>query len=136
VLAARRLSAAFDLDLVRHPGLSAPVIRRREASGRAAATTVLELQGELDFAAAESVLAELLALAGSATRLLVLDLVAVSRVRPVAGDLITATLTDLAGAGVRTALVGRDTGLITGGRWFTHRADALVWNTMMNGGPA
>jgi glutaminase len=135
VLAARRLSDRFDLDLVRHPGLSAPVVRRRAAAGTAAATSVLELQGELDFAAAESVLADLLVLPGSATRLLVLDLTAVSRVRPVAADLFTATLADLAGAGVRTALVGRDTGLITGGRWFTHRADALAWSTTRNGGP-
>ena len=136
VLAARRLSEAFDLDLVRHPGLNAPVLRRRDDAATTAAVTVLELQGELDFAAAESVLADLLALPGSATRLLVLDLTAVSRVRPVAGGLFTAAVTDLARAGVRTALVGADTGLITGGRWFTHRADALAWHTTMNGGPS
>jgi glutaminase len=131
VLAARRLSQAFDLDLVRHPGLSAPVLRRRD---EASATTVLQLQGELDFAAVESVLADLLALPGSATRLLVLDLTAVSRIRPPAAGLLTATVAELARAGVRTALVGDDTGLITGGRWFTRRADALAWNTTTNGG--
>jgi glutaminase len=134
VLAARRLSEAFDLDLVRHPGLSAPVIRGRDDGVTTAGVTLLEVQGELDFAAAESVLADLRALPGPDTRLLVLDLTAVTRVRPVAGGLFTAALADLDRAGVRTALVGGDTGLITGGRWFTHRADALAWNTTMNGG--
>jgi glutaminase len=129
VLAARRLSEAFDLDLVRHPGLSAPVLRRREDTVPA---TVLDLQGELDFAAAESVLADLLAL--PAARPLVLDLTAVSRIRPVAAGLLTATLADLARAGVSTALVGSDTGVLTGGRWFPRRADALAWTTTTTNG--
>jgi glutaminase len=144
VRAAHRISEAFELDLVRHPGLSAPVVRRRadgatplpgarSPSERAALLAhgrkiaVLELQGELDFAAAELVLAEVLALPETGKRLLLLDLGLVWRMRPVAAGLLTTALADLAGQGMRTAAAGRTADQLAGVRRFARPADALTW---------
>jgi glutaminase len=132
VRAVQRISQTFELDLVRHAGLSAPVVRRRwtDAAAPAApdrAIVVLQLQGELDFAAAEQVLTELLALPPSGIRLLVLDLDLVSRLRPVAATLLTAGLADLARHGVRAAVTGRVADRLAGVRRFARPADALAW---------
>ena len=144
VKAAKRLAEAFELDLVRHAGLSAPVVRRRgdgsaPAAGRLSPSdtaalrahgrriAVLELQGELDFAAAELVLAELRAPAGSGARLLLLDLALVWRVRPVAAGLLSTALTDLARDGVRTAAAGPAAGEVAAARRFAQPAEALAW---------
>jgi glutaminase len=144
VRAARRITEAFELDLVRHAGLSAPVIRRRgdgsaPAAGRLSPSdtellgehgrriAVLDLQGELDFAAAELVVAELLGLAGSGVRLLLLDLALVWRMRPVAAGLIGAALTDLAHDGVRTAVAGPAADQVAATQRFTHIGEALKW---------
>jgi glutaminase len=134
VRAAQRLAGFFELDLVRHAGLSAPVIRRRLSPSDTAPPAehdrriaVLELQGELDFAAAELVLAELLALAGSGVRFLLLDLTLVWRMRPVAADLLSAALADLERDGVRTAVAGPAAAQVTASRRFARAADALAW---------
>src|SRR4051794_21415442 len=59
------------------------------------ATVVLALQGDLDFAAAEEVLPEILALRGSGCRCVVLDTERVTRVRHVAARLLVAALADV-----------------------------------------
>jgi glutaminase len=144
VRAVQRISQAFDLDLIRHVGLSAPVVRsrgdgstplpgRRPAAEEAAlrehgsAIVLLALQGELDFAAAELVLTDLLALPAAGARLLLLDLELVTRVHPVAAGLLAAAVEDLAGAGVRTAVAAAPAGELTGARAFERAADALAW---------
>jgi glutaminase len=144
VRAAQRISAAFELDLVRHSGLSAPVVRRRgdgatvslderTPSDRAVLRehgreiAVLELQGELDFAAAELVLTDLLVLPESGTRVLLLDLRLVSRMRPVAAGLLTAALAGLAQQRMQTAVVGPTADQIGGVHRFARPADALAW---------
>jgi anti-anti-sigma regulatory factor len=91
------------------------------------AIVVLQLQGELDFAAAELVLADLLALRGSGTLVLLLDLDLVSRMRPVAAGLLTAGVADLAQNGVRTAAAGPTAGEVAGVHRFARPADALAW---------
>jgi glutaminase len=144
VKAVERISRTFELDLVRHAGLTAPVVRRRgdgaapppgvrPESERAAlrehgrGIVVLQLQGELDFAAAESLLADLLALRASQTPVLLLDLDRVSRMRPVAARLVSAAIADLTRDGVRTAVAGRTAGQVDGARRFTRPAEALSW---------
>lgn len=144
VRAARRVSEAFELDLVRHAGLSAPVVRRRGDGSAPAAErgstsdlaalrehghriAVVELQGELDFAAAELVLTDLLALPATGIRLLLLDLSLVGRIRPVAAELLGAALADLARDGVRTATAGPAAGQVAEARTFAAPADALAW---------
>jgi glutaminase len=123
VQAMQRISQTFDLDLVRHVGLSAPVAHWR-AHGPVA---VLEVQGELDFAAAEVVLGELLRLPGSGTRILLLDLDRVSRIWPVAADVLTAAAADLAEHGVRATAAGPTADQVGGVQRFAGPAEALAW---------
>lgn len=99
VAALERLSREFELDLVGHPGLTAPPVAARRAQDGA---VVLELQGELDLAAAEEVLHELRGL--PPVRRVVLDAGRVTRMRPVAARLLDAALDDLRAAGVDAGL--------------------------------
>ena len=123
VRAMQRISQRFDLDLVRHVGLSAPVAHWR-ARGPVA---VLEVQGELDFAAAEVVLGELLSLPESGTRILLLDLDRVSRIWPVAADVLTGAVAGLAEHGVRATAAGRTADQVSGVPRFAGPAEALAW---------
>jgi len=103
VAAVLRITAAFELDLTRHPGLtSLPVRERGERDGAA----VWSLQGELDFAAAEIIVRELNSI-GAGDRL-VLDLSAVTEVWPISERLLAAARADLVAAGAEVTIVGRD----------------------------
>jgi glutaminase len=124
VAAVLRMHDVFELDLTRHPGLTSPVVSRREDGPTVA---VRGLQGELDFAAAEVALHELVEVRETAARGLVLDLHAVTRSWPVATRLLAAAVADLVAAGLAVAVVGGPEPHLPAVRRFEHLPAAVDW---------
>ncbi|QSQ26682.1 glutaminase A [Pyxidicoccus parkwayensis] len=117
VAASRVLAERFQLHLMHYPGRTAPVIARsgdartlrsRRLRRRAerdvlhqhgGAIHLRALQGDIEFAAAESVLQSLGALPGKA-RWLVLELEGVTRLHPIAARMLDAAVAELGGRGI------------------------------------
>jgi len=131
--ACKALAARFDLHLLHHPGLSAPVIALRQtgreagiSQDRGDAIALIVLQGDLNFACAEQVMRALEL--ERERRWLVLDLDRVGRLHRAANALLLAVIADLEAAGM--AIVVADSAerrLISGVRRFPSRAKALRW---------
>lgn len=103
VAAAQQLSERFELHLMHDLGLSAPtVFHATDVDG----TSLRRLQGEIEFAAAETVLAALEAIGGAGTRL-VLDLSHVTRLQRLAARMIDARLAALREEGVVVVVADR-----------------------------
>ncbi|MGX7681504.1 glutaminase A [Jatrophihabitans sp. DSM 45814] len=125
VRAVQRISETFELDLTRHPGLTSPVVSLRTEV--TSAVVIRALQGELDFAAAEVVLIELLGLTPPQVRALVLDLSSVTHAWPVAVRLLAAAIAALTEQGVLVAAVGDALPELAEVRRFEQRSDAVSW---------
>ncbi|TWP34111.1 glutaminase A [Leekyejoonella antrihumi] len=109
VAAARELSQRFDLHLMHDLGLSAPTVfyETDEPDATGGGTTSLRrLQGEIEFAAAETVLAALEDVGRAGTRL-VLDLSHVTRLQRLAAAMIDARLAALREEGVSVVVTDR-----------------------------
>ncbi len=100
IAAAEEISQRFELHLMHDLGLSAPTVFH---STDRAGTTLLRLQGEIEFAAAEKVLAALTDVPES-TRRLVVDVSHVTRLQHLAALMIDARLSDRRQDGVEVVV--------------------------------
>ncbi|TAK68262.1 MAG: glutaminase A [Actinomycetota bacterium] len=118
VLAVQRLSSQLGLDLMRHPGLTAPVVTH-DAMAAGGSVAVIGLQGDLDFAAIEAALGVLAAVGGPdrpGVRALALDLSAVTRLHPVAKAALGVVLSGLRSEDIQVVVADdRGRGLLGSG---------------------
>ena len=148
VAASEAISERFSLHLMHQVGRSAPTFQRvapdtgepvpvaaADAAGPAAGmpqpedVAVLDVQGYLEFAAAEQALASLRTHGDDAGPLtaLVIDLSHVTRCHPVAAALLVAMIARIGSLGVTVVTVDRyGRGLLAPSAEFTTRADALA----------
>jgi len=146
----RELSSRFDLHLMHHPGRSAPAVylsttaaaipskreRRREEREALKADgdriAIVAAQGDLEFAAAESLLFSIdhaLAHRAHAPEWLVLDLQRVTRLHPAAARMLDGHLTHLLAHGVIVAVVQPSKRLLLPAtNEFEELEEAIAWS--------
>ncbi len=147
----RELASRYELHLMHNPGRSAPSVYlsttasarpSRQARRRAERTAlkqhghriaIIAVQGDLEFAAAETLLFSidhaLLRRSPDRPRWLVLDLLKVTRVQPFAASMLDACLADLLGRGIVVAVVvqsGRHV-IATATAEFCEEDEAIGW---------
>jgi glutaminase len=122
----RELSSRFDLHLMHHSGRSGPAVYLSTIRDRIA---IVAAQGDLEFAAAESLLFSIEhTLAPSVPAWLVLDLQRVTRLHPAAAHMLDAHLTHLVAQAVVVALVQPDDHvLLPAANEFATRDEAITW---------